>query len=254
MRRLVSNDGFILAGDIVCLPGGQDFLESTRRRREANSKFSDGYLVLAGEFTRELVSDCPFVLAAAAAGSVSSNGVDIGDDVDLNLIVEDGTKYITYLTAIILGMKYSLRHGEAFGNGGIRKLICINVVWTESDTSPFVRQDDSLAFELMLSKPLIGRDAFRSMLERNGWVKDAFPQAFTMDGEAVERPPPGLIGKVNATLTAQPALRQLVDRLARIASRIIYAAYHWARKGDGEAAGRLELVKKVKYPYEVFQD
>lgn len=255
VERIVANDGFVVAGDIVCLPGGEHLIENTNKRRDANSKFGGEYLDLAMKFTKELASHCPFVLTAAAAGSVSSNGVNIGDDLDFNLIVEDGTKYITYLSAILLGLKYSLRHGEAFGNGGgMRKLICVNVVWTRSDTSPFIRLDDSLAFELMLSRPLIGLDEFRKTLDRNQWAKGAFPQAFSNHHEPISRPPPSLIGRVNAFLTANPYLRQLTDRFARIVSHAIYVIYHWTQKKDGEAVARLELMRKVKYPYEVFQD
>jgi len=250
----IANDGYVKSGGMVCLAGSQDLLEDTIRRSEANSKYAAVYQELAIKYSRELASHCPFLLAAAAAGSMTTNGVDIGDDVDLNLLVEDGTKYVTYLASLLLGLKYSLRYGEALGNGGLRKLICVNVVWTRSDTRPFIRQDDSLAFELMLSEPLVGSDEFRRVLERNRWVERAFPQAFRDRGEGQSHPPPSVIGRALVTVLANPRLRAVADKACRLVAWSIYAAYHWIRRNDGEAKARLELVKRVKYPYEVFQD
>lgn len=255
LEGVIGGDGFVMSGDVVCLPGGEHLLNRTSERLEANSKFGRGYLDLAKRFTEELASDCPFLLVSAVAGSISSNGVNIGDDLDFNLIVEDETKYLTYLCAVLLGLKYSLRHGETFGNGGgMRKLICINVVWTQSETDPFARRDDALAFELLLSRPLIGSDEFRRVLDRNEWVKSAFPQAFSTNFEPLARPPLSLIGRANALLTANHNLRRLANRVARMVARVIYSVYHWTQRKDSEAVARLELIKRVKYPYEVFQD
>jgi len=239
---------------MVCLPGNQHLLKETVRRSEANSKHAAAYLDLALKYSRELASHCQFMLATAAAGSISTNGVDIGDDVDLNLIVEDGTKYVAYLASLLLGLKYSLRYGEILGNGGLKKLICVNVIWTISDTSPFLRQDDSLAFELMLSEPLLGSDEFRRVLDRNEWVREAFPQAYRDGGEELPRPQPSAVGRALGAFLAHPCLRAVADKACRFIAWSVYTIYHWIRRNDREARARLELVKRLKYPYEVFQD
>lgn len=59
VERIVANDGFVVAGDIVCLPGGEHLIENTNKRRDANSKFGGEYLDLAMKFTKELASHCP---------------------------------------------------------------------------------------------------------------------------------------------------------------------------------------------------
>jgi len=58
----------------------------------------------------------------------------------------------------LLSMKYSVKHREKSLAQKSRtpflpKLICINVIWEESEALPFVRQDAYMAYELLRQKP-----------------------------------------------------------------------------------------------------
>src|SRR2546422_228731 len=103
-------------------------------------------------------------------GLRASGGLEAGDDLDFNRFVDDGTKYIVYLTALLIGVKYSLLHGRTFTKGSsflglFPKVTCVNVVWTETDCRPFIRQDEFLAFELLRSVPIAGTAHYARTLE-----------------------------------------------------------------------------------------
>src|SRR5436309_949095 len=131
----------------------EDLIAKCVSRRRSNGPLAASYFRIAEDFTRDLLRHSPFVRAVAVSGSTASGGLEAGDDIDFNLFAEDGTKYIVYLTALLLGVKYSLRHGRRFSMGTpllglLPKVTCVNVVWTQSDSRSFVRQDEFLAFEL----------------------------------------------------------------------------------------------------------
>ena len=128
--------------------------------------------------------------AIALTGSVASGGYRPGDDVDFDLFVRTGTKYICYLAATLVGLKYSWRYRSTDLDSLHRtpvlpKITCINVVWPTDQTRPFVRQDAALAFELRRCEPLIGWARFRKVLDDNPWIRGYFPQ--TYDKVAVDR-------------------------------------------------------------------
>ncbi len=246
-------------GDFVFLEGGRFLLERSRRRVESDRALNDEARGIASAFARDLVRSCPSVDTVALAGSVASHGYRSGDDIDFDLFVREGTKYIAYLGAVLLGLRYSWRYRHRVAQGTMRtpllpKVACINVVWPEDQARPFVRQDEALAFELLRCEPLVGAAQFRDVLRANPWVRTYFPQiqerAWADDGT----PPPNGIGGLLQSLEAHPRALRIVEWTARRIAWVLYSFVQWTRHGDSEAVARMEFLRRAKHPYEVFQD
>ncbi|HEV8594045.1 MAG TPA: hypothetical protein VGR51_00750, partial [Thermoplasmata archaeon] len=138
-RSLAGARGIARENGFATVAGREDLLKKSVDRHRSNGMLSDAYHRIAREFAADLVRHSPFVRSVALSGSTASDGVGAGDDVYFNLFVDDGTKYVVYLTALILGLKYSLRHLRAFSTGSsflglVPKVTCVNVVWTEGNT------------------------------------------------------------------------------------------------------------------------
>ncbi len=134
------------------------------------------------------------------------------------------------------------------------KVTCINVVWPGDETVPFARQDEGLAFELARCLPLRGIARFRAMLESNPWIEEYFPQLY---GRVwAEEPPrePTAAGRFLAAIGRHPRALRFLEALSFGVSWILYRFVQGSRRGDPEAEERMEFLRRVKYPYEVFQE
>ncbi len=245
MSDITTEQGF------VCLRSHESLLEKSKRRVESDKALNGAAHAIAQEFASDLLRICPLVDCIALSGSAASGGFDATDDVDFNVFVRDGAKYLTYSLALLLGLKASLRHAHT---GTLRKITCINVLWTRRETSPFSRRDEDLAFELLRSRPIYGSAHFRKVLASNPWTLRFFPQLEWT--EFVDGTPPGLggIGRIVGWIGRHPALLAIVDRLGRGLSHAAYFFAHWIKRKDPEAMERLAFLRRVKFPYEVFQD
>lgn len=243
--RVIHRDGF------VCIPGQDGLIEKSRVRVRTDRLVNGEARSIAEDFARGLARACPFVDCIALSGSVSSGGYVPSDDIDLDLFVPDGAKYLTYAVALALGLRFALRHR---GLGPFRKIICINVVWTRAQTTPFVRNDVALAFELLHCRPIVGAAHFREVIERNGWIAAYFPQVAMASSNELPWPRPSSPGRILDWIASHRRLLAVADRVCRIASFVVYATAHWLRRHDAEARERLEFLQRAKYPYEVFQD
>lgn len=247
-------DGF------ATVAGREDLLTKSIERHRTNSALADAYMGIAREFARDLLRHSPFVRAVMVSGSTASGGLGQGDDVDLNLLAEEGTKYVVYLTALLLGVKYSLRYRRRFAKGSsflglLPKVTCVNVVWTEPECRPFVRQDAFLAFELLRSKAISGTDHYRAVLDANPWLEEHFPQVLgTVPEDAVARPPPSRLARSQRWLGGDPERRRRLDRACRLAARALHRLVDLSRERDAEAVLRSRFLRQVKFPYDVFQD
>ena len=245
MREITTQEGF------VCLRSHESLLEKSKRRVESHKALNGAANAIAEEFASGLLRICPLVDCIALSGSAASGGFEATDDVDFNLFVQDGAKYLTYSLALLLGLKASLRHSTS---GGLRKITCINVLWTRRETSPFSRRDEDLAFELLRSRPIYGSSHFREVIISNPWTLRFFPQLEWTD--FIDRTPPGIrgIGRIVGWIGRHPTLLAIVDRLGRGVSHAVYFVAHWMKRRDPKAMERLAFLRRVKFPYEVFQD
>ncbi|OGS66024.1 MAG: hypothetical protein A3K59_11500 [Euryarchaeota archaeon RBG_19FT_COMBO_69_17] len=253
-----------LAPDIVVLDGhaalrGHQDLIGPSRERAVRDRIRNGEArALAEAFAADLLRACPFIRCLAITGSVASGGYDDGDDIDFDLVVRDGTKYICYLEANLLGLRYAIQRRRTRRASRDRllllpKVVCVNVIWTESDTDPFVRQDRHLAFELLRAQPLFGAGRFAEILRRNAWIGPIFPQAYRRAFADEIVPRPGALAGLLEGIASRPRWLARVERLARSVARVLYVLVQTSRT-DPEAKARAAFLRRVKFPYEVFQD
>jgi hypothetical protein len=248
-----TTDGFVI------LPGYEFLLENSKQRHTSNRILNGHARTIAESFAEKLATVCPYVQCVALSGSVASGGYQSGDDIDFDLIVQDGTKYICYLVANLIGLKYSWRFRRARVSGlqktpFLPKIICINVVWTQDQTQPFLRQDAGMAFELLHCQPLFGADTFHDVLGRNAWLSGFFPQLLHRSWfDSVDRGT-NRIARLLGYVGERPWACGVLNRACRILSWMVYTFIQVSRKGNAEARARMEFLRTVKYPYEVFQD
>ncbi len=248
---ITASGSFVLVDGFVCSRGKEPLVLASRVRERTNRLVNGTAKAIAEEFAHELIRACPFVDCVALSGSVASGGYVPSDDIDFDLFVHDGAKYLTYVVSLALGLVFSIR----YANGGpLRKIICINVIWTRQQASPFVRNDADLAFELLRCKPILGAAYFQQVIRSNDWIPRYFPQIGATLGPESPRPNPGLIGRCLGWIATYPRLLGLFERAGRGLSFVVYQVVHWLRRHDREAMNRLAFLQRAKYPYEVFQD
>ena len=250
---LVVQDGF------VSLKGYADLIRKSRKRVDSHESFRTDALAISHAFARDLASSCPMIACIALSGSLASGGYGPEDDIDFDLIVQPGTKYICYVVAHLIGLRFSWRYrhvrlDEVHHTPLLPKIACINVVWPEDQARPFVRRDENMAFELMRCSPLMGVEAFQLALRHNPWIRDYFPQVYDRVWTEGTREPTNLLGRILAGIRRSPRMLRVVEGASR---RILWVLYHYvqcSRRGNEAAVARTEFLRQVKFPYEVFQD
>ncbi len=246
-------------GEFISLRGWEHLIDVSRRRVQANELGNDEARALALEIGRDLAAVCPFVDVIALTGSVASGGYLPGDDIDFDLFVRSGTKYIAYLGATLVGLKYSWRYRHRVQDPVHRtpflpKVMCMNVVWPADQTRPFVRRDAALAFELHRCIPLLGNARFSAVLADNPWIREYFPQAFMKVGiDRVERSRSAW-SEFLEWVARRPRLLRIVEGMSRRVAWVFYHLTQTSRARDPRARERMAFLRRVKYPYEVFQD
>ena len=257
--RLRTMKGIVLKDGIVGLEGSPYLIPKTKRRLATHGALESKYLEVAAEFTEDLLRWCPLVQCIALSGSLSNGGFEEGDDIDFDLVVRAGTRYASYLIATLLGLRYAWRYRDREVNEVHRtpllpKIVCVNVVWSENQTRPFSRQDVNLAFELMRCRPLHGVDHFVSMLRDNAWLADYFPQLLKRHWTSEITSDANPVGRFLLALAKAPRLMRILDVVSRGLAWMMYQFVQWTRRHNPEARERIEFLRRVKYPYEVFQD
>jgi len=232
-----------------------------QRNHSGHVPFAD---TVANDFVGRLVSSCAFVHAVTLTGSATSGGFDPRDDVDLNVFVRDGTKYIVYLWSLALGTVTSLRNrskvtDEMGDLPFLPKIICINVVWEDGQVRPFRRNDKWLAFELLMHRPLYGAPYLEEVLIANPWLSAHFPQffepGFPREGSQeaaafAETPRAGR--SLFAFLGRHPRLLAAVEALSRFAVIGAHRVVALVRSRRPGAVAREAFVNSVKRPYSVY--
>src|SRR3989441_9768879 len=125
---------------------------------------------MTARFVRSLVVAAPFIRSVSVAGSLASGGFRDSDDVDLNLVVDDGHRHLAYVVVNALGLVHAMRHrGKPVDDLTRRplapRLMTANLILERSQLAPLARQDEGMAFELMVSQPLFGFDVFEQIVK-----------------------------------------------------------------------------------------
>jgi len=252
LKSIERSEDVVVDAGFVFRTDHQHLVDKSRRRVETHRALNGAARRVALEFAEGLARVCPLIECIALSGSVASGGYESHDDIDIDLFVVDGAKYFAYATALLIGLKTSILHRKTYG---LRKLICINVLWSRGESHPFCRKDENLAFELLHCQPLLGAQNFQDVVADNEWIDSFFPQIRErIVRETMRFPSPHAIGRIVAWVSQHRRLLKSMEASAKLLSQAAYSFAHWLRRKDAAALERLRFLQRVKYPYEVFQD
>src|SRR6266576_2880203 len=200
---------------------------------------SRSYVAMTRDFVRTLVAVAPFIRSVSIAGSLASGGSRPSDDVDLNLIVDDGHRHLAYVVVNILGLLHAMRHRAKPVDDLTRRpvaprLMTVNLVLERSQCRPLQRQDEDMAFELFMSEPLFGFDALREIVLDNPALTEHFPQL-------VEKRAPLLISTPRRL--SRKLYPPVLDGPARQIGRSAWRYMQWTRRHRPEALARVAFVR-----------
>ena len=223
-----------------------------RSRAMAHDSEAPRYLEMTVRFVRTLVAFAPFIRSVSIAGSLASGGFKASDDVDLNLIVDDGRRHLAYVAVNILGILHALRHRAKPVDDLTRRplaprLMTANLILERSQCHPLVRHDEDMAFEMLMSQPVFGLDVFNEVVDANPGLLDCFPQleykaaSLVIESITPRRLPPWLF----------PAA---LDGLARRFGRAAWTYMQWTRRHRPDALARVSYVRATMRPYTLFDD
>ena len=249
LKEVINKDGKIEFDGKFVATFGNIKTEKCKQRLIENEKFKDFYLKIAKDYASDFVRMCPFVKCIMISGSLASEGVCKDDDIDLDLIVQDGTKYTSILLAMLVSIKYSIKYKRYFKKiyfGLLPKAICISLVLELHQTMPFNRKDGQIAFEIMSSKIIYNSDFFNKMISKNLWLNQWFPQIFGKDKNNY-----GLDNNnfKNNQIRFWP---KIFENLSRKSIFFISKILRLTRFKHNDLRQRMDYVEKAKQPYGIF--
>lgn len=241
---LALRDGLVVSSTMAPAAG------RISRRAASHADNAARCLPVTMAFVETLVRLCPFVLSVSIAGSLASGGYLAADDVDLNLIVEDGRRHLAYVAINLLGIAHALRHrGKPVDTHTMRPLaprfMTANLILERSQCFPLARQDADMAYEFVASIPVYGIALWRRVVATNPCLSEHFPQ---LDERQIPRPL-----RVRALLPAWlfPAA---FDRPARALGLAAWRYMQWTRRKRPEALARVAFVRRTMRPYALFDE
>jgi hypothetical protein len=207
------------------------------------------YLRMTLRFVRALVAFAPFIRSVSIAGSLASGGFRASDDVDLNLVVEDGHRHLAYVAVNAIGLAHALAHrGKPVDDLTRRplapRLMTANLILERSQCLPLERQDEDMAFELLVSECVFGFESMRELIDANPALLEHFPQL------AHKRAP--LL--IDAPRRRMPAalFPRFLDGAACVAGEGAWRYMQWTRRHHPGALARVAYVRSTMRPYTLF--
>jgi hypothetical protein len=247
---LATDPDLALAEGLVVERVARDEAAAIRGRALGHAGESAEYVEMTRNFVRTLVAVAPFITSVSIAGSLASGGFRSSDDVDLNLLVVDGHRHIAYALVNFLGLLHATRHRAKPVDDLTRRpiaprLMTVNLVLERSQCHPLQRQDQDMAFELLVAEPVFGADALREVVIANPGLLEHFPQL-------ASRPAPLLIEtprRISARLYPT-----FLDGPARLLGKSAWRYMQWTRRDRPEALARVAYVRATMRPYTLFDE
>jgi hypothetical protein len=206
------------------------------------------YLALTRRFVRNLVAVAPFIRSVSIAGSLASGGFRASDDVDLNLVVDDGHRHLAYVVVNVLGLFHALGHRAKPVDDLTRRpvaprLMTANLILERSQCHPLARHDEDMAFEFLMSETVFGGEEIARIIRANPMLVDHFPQlahrAAPLEVEVPRRLPRALYPR-------------LLDHPARWIGEAGWRYMQWTRRKRPDALARVAYVRQTMRPYTLF--
>jgi len=240
-----------LAHDLVLRSSDGTRAGAIRSRAVAHHSDAPRYLEMTHRFVDTLVWFAPFIRSVSIAGSLASGGFRASDDVDLNLIVDDGRRHLAYVAVNLLGLLHALRHRAKPVDDLTRRpiaprLMTANLILERSQCRPLARQDEDMAFEMLMSQPVFGADFFNEVVQANPALLDQFPQ---LESRPDCFPDPAPLPRLPEWLF--PAF---LDGAARRVGGAAWRYMQWTRRDKPEALARVAYVRATMRPYALFDE
>jgi len=238
-----------MADDLVVDRSALSRVAEIRSRALDHGADAAAYVQMTLRFVRALVAVAPFIRSVSIAGSLASGGFRSSDDVDLNLIVDDGHRHLAYVAVSGLGLVHALAHRNKPVDDLTRRpvaprLMTANLILERSQCRPLARQDEDMAFELMMALPIYGIDELSELLDANPLLLEHFPQL-------AEEPPAPLIDTPAVRLPAA-LFPRFLDGAARMLGESAWRYMQWTRRHHPEALERVAYVRSTMRPYTLF--
>jgi hypothetical protein len=246
---VAADSALAIAEDLVVESDALDNAGAIRSRAAAHGNESAAYVDLTVAFVHKLVTVAPFIRSVSIAGSLATGGFRASDDVDLNLIVDDGHRHLAYVVVNFLGIVHALGHRAKPVDDLTRRplaprLMTANLILERSQCLPLVRQDEDMAFELLVGKPVFGLEVIREVVDANAGLLEHFPQL-------AQRPAPLLIATPRRRLP-KALYPSLLDLPARYLGESAWHYMQWTRRNRPEALARVAYVRATMRPYTLF--
>jgi hypothetical protein len=191
--------------DGLFFPKGRADLIDERRRREARSRaFLRSHRLLL-----QLVCALPYVRMVALSGSIAHLNLEGAGDLDL-FIVTRGRRVWSATVAVLVLAKLLRR----------RRIVCANFVVADSRLV-LEQQDLFTASQVIHLKPLVGRNVFLQLLDKNPFVFRFYPNFHAADAGSVPFRP------MRALRWMKPVLEIVLGPLAPLVELICRPAYRW---------------------------
>ena len=247
---VAASPALTLAHDLVVEGSAAERVQDIRARSVAHDSDAADYLEMTVRFVRTLVAVAPFIRSVSIAGSLASGGFRASDDVDLNLIVDDGHRHLAYVTVNLLGLLHALAHRAKPVDDLTRRpiaprLMTANLILERSQCHPLERQDEDMAYELLVAEPVFGLDVIDQVLDANPVLLDHFPQ---LAGKHA----PLLIDPAPATYLPAWLYPRAFDGVARRVGEAAWRYMQWTRRDHPEALARVAFVRATMRPYALF--
>jgi hypothetical protein len=233
---------------LVVSAGNRERAGAISERQRVHPLVAQCYLGEASSFARTLAGLFPFVISVSIAGSLATGGFRESDDVDLNLVVEDGRRHLAYVALNVLGLAHALRHrGKPVDHLTARPLaprvMTANLILERSACLPLARQDEDMAYELLSSQPVVGAAFLASVIEANPRLAEHFPQL----ADRPEAADPEIPARLPRWL-----FPRWLDRPARAVGLVGWRYMQWTRRHSPEALARVAFVRATMHPYALF--
>ncbi len=246
---VAASQGLAVQEDLVVERSGSAAVGEISSRARGHRAEADAYVRMTARFVRALVVAAPFIRSVSIAGSLASGGFRASDDVDLNLIVDDGHRHLAYVAVNALGLAHALRHRAKPVDDLTRRpvaprLMTANLILERSQCTPLMRQDEDMAFELLMSEPVFGVEAIHELVDANPRLLELFPQL-------AEKTAPLLIDVPTRRLP-RVLFPGLLDGAARMLGENAWRYMQWTRRRRPDALARVAYVRSTMRPYTLF--
>jgi hypothetical protein len=239
----------VIAEELVVDRSSAGRVDEIRSRAMCHDEDAEQYIQMTLRFVRTLVAVAPFIRSVSIAGSLASGGFRASDDVDLNLVVDDGHRHLAYVAVNVLGLVHALAHRAKPVDDLTRRplaprLMTANLILERSQCFPLKRQDADMAFELLMAEPVFGADAIREVIHANPDLLEHFPQL-------QDKPAPLLIDPPRRRLPAA-LYPGFLDGAARALGESAWRYMQWTRRHHPDALARVRYVRSTMRPYTLF--